>query len=110
MNTNVTVLLYHQDTGHGLDRRNREEAGDIAPLEDFSDLLSRLLYERERSASWLARHVGVHPSTVCRWLDGTSYPNSIERVSVIMTALSIHDRKLQTRLYQSYRRYLLSRL
>ncbi|NOX62894.1 MAG: helix-turn-helix domain-containing protein [Chloroflexi bacterium] len=57
----------------------------------FSTLLARHLEARERSASWLARRVGVSAATANRWLSGETRPQTPERVIDIARALGITE-------------------
>lgn len=57
----------------------------------FAKLLAEHLRQQDRSASWLAQRLGVHPSTVSRWLDGSTRPDSPEQVMRIADCLGVHD-------------------
>ena len=64
----------------------------------FSELLNRHLQEQDRNGSWLARQIGVHPSTVNKWRSPQDYlrPGSLDSVSRIADALGLEakERKL----------------
>jgi hypothetical protein len=55
----------------------------------FSDLLNKYLQQEERSASWLARKVEVHRSTVSRWIDGSTHPDTPDKVIKISRYLHL---------------------
>jgi transposase-like protein len=69
----------------------------------FADLLAELLLVHDRSMSWLARQIGVHPSTVSRWIDGICYPASLHGVDDILKAFNITDAKAEKALMRAYR-------
>ncbi|MEZ4720085.1 MAG: helix-turn-helix domain-containing protein [Caldilineaceae bacterium] len=56
---------------------------------DFSVLLNQYLNDRDRTAAWLARQLGVNRATVSRWLNGTTVPRHADAVRDIATALSL---------------------
>lgn len=58
---------------------------------DFADLLNHYLTSRDRSASWLAQRVGVHPGTVGRWLNQGARPGSPELLAQIADVLAVYD-------------------
>lgn len=58
---------------------------------DFADLLNRYLTSRDRSASWLAQRLGVHPGTVGRWLNQGARPGSPELLAQIADVLGVFD-------------------
>ena len=59
---------------------------------DFAALLSsHLVRANDRSASWLARKLGVHPSTVNYWQNGRSRPKDPETIVRIADILGIHE-------------------
>lgn len=58
---------------------------------DFADLLNHYLTSRDRSASWLAQRVGVHPGTVGRWLNQGARPGSPELLAQIADVLGVYD-------------------
>jgi DNA-binding transcriptional ArsR family regulator len=76
---------------------------------DFADLLAHLLHDAERSASWLARRLQVHPSTVSRWLDGTAFPASLCGVDDILYVLNITDAQMERDLTRAYRNHKRNR-
>ena len=57
----------------------------------FSELLSRYLRDRDRSASWVAARLRVHPATVSRWANGDTQPRDPETVGRIADVLGVHD-------------------
>jgi hypothetical protein len=71
--------------------------------EEFADYLNHLLLDADRSASWLARRLRVAPSTVSRWLDGTTQPNSLMRVEAILDILKIRDEHIRCAILEAYR-------
>lgn len=58
----------------------------------FSELLSRYLRDADRSASWVAARLRVHPATVSRWVNGDTLPRDPETVGRIADVLGVHDR------------------
>lgn len=70
---------------------------------DFADLLAQLLRDEDRSASWLARRLQVHPSTVSRWLDGSAFPASLCGVDDILYIFNITDAQIERDLTRAYR-------
>ena len=57
---------------------------------EFGRLITTYLHDQERSASWLATRLGVHPSTVANWQNGANRPKSPELVIRIADILGIH--------------------
>lgn len=57
----------------------------------FGELLARFLQERDRSASWLAQRLKLHPSTISRWLSNETTPDSPYTVRQIADVLGIRD-------------------
>lgn len=62
----------------------------VATTNFFSEIINRQLQEQERSYTWLARRLGVAPSTVSRWVDGYTRPHSPEQVIRLTDILHIH--------------------
>ena len=60
-----------------------------SPTSDFSVLLNQYLNNRDRTAAWLARQLGVNRATVSRWLNGTTVPRHADAVRDIATALAL---------------------
>lgn len=58
---------------------------------EFAKLLNRYMEERERSASWLAKKLGIHASTVGRWRQGETLPKGQGTVDAILDVLEIKD-------------------
>ncbi|MCB0062984.1 MAG: tetratricopeptide repeat protein [Caldilineaceae bacterium] len=54
---------------------------------EFSRLLNDYLAQTDRSPTWLARQLGVNPSTVTRWLNHSTRPANPELVVQIADAL-----------------------
>jgi len=57
--------------------------------EAFATLLNQHLQRSDRSASWLARRLKVTPSTVTRWLNNETHPESLAMIVEIADALAI---------------------
>lgn len=55
----------------------------------FAELLNHYLREQDRTVSWLAGRLGVHASTVSRWSDGVTRPDSPETVVRIADCLHV---------------------
>lgn len=59
---------------------------------NFATLLNHYLYQADaRSASWLARKLELHPSTVNKWLNGNSRPRTPEVIIRIADILTVYD-------------------
>jgi transcriptional regulator with XRE-family HTH domain len=59
---------------------------------NFATLLNHYLHQvDDRSASWLARKLELHPSTVNKWLNGNSRPRTPEVIIRIADILHVHD-------------------
>ncbi|MBX3051135.1 MAG: hypothetical protein KF753_06670 [Caldilineaceae bacterium] len=58
---------------------------------EFAALLNQYLASQDRSASWLAQRVGVHPGTVGRWLNQGARPGSPELLVQIADLLGVHN-------------------
>ena len=57
---------------------------------EFAELLTDHLRRADRTASWLAKRLGVHPATVGRWLEGSTRPDSPQTVQRIADCLGLH--------------------
>lgn len=55
----------------------------------FAELLNQYLREQDRTVSWLAGRLGIHASTVSRWSDGVTRPDSPETVVRIADCLHV---------------------
>lgn len=64
----------------------------------FTRILNQKLLEQERSATWLAKHLGLHPGTVNRWLNQELRPATAEHVVRIADLLCIQETKERQRL------------
>ena len=59
---------------------------------NFATLLNHYLNQADgRSASWLARKLELHPSTVNKWLNGNSRPRTPEVVIRIADVLAVYN-------------------
>jgi hypothetical protein len=47
---------------------------------EFSNLLNSYLQREDLPANWLAKKVGVHRSTIARWLDGSTHPDTPDKI------------------------------
>lgn len=63
----------------------------MADSQEFGDLISQYLLDRDRSASWLARRLEISPSTVSKWQSADSRPKDPNVVIRIADVLGIHD-------------------
>lgn len=59
--------------------------------ERFSALLNGYLNRQDRSSAWLAQRLSIHRSTVSRWLNGETRPDSPENVRALADALHIRE-------------------
>ena len=60
---------------------------------EFTHILNQQLLAQERTATWLAHRLGLHPGTVNRWLNQDSRPATPELVARIVDLLRIHQAK-----------------
>lgn len=60
---------------------------------EFTRLLNQQLLAHERTATWLAHRLGLHPGTINRWLSQNLRPATPEIVIRIADLLSIHSPK-----------------
>lgn len=65
----------------------------------LGQLLLRHLGRQERSAAWLAAALGVHRSTVGRWINGESRPRDAAAVRAVARVLRVSEREELRRLY-----------
>lgn len=56
----------------------------------LAEQLSQWLQHEERSASWVANRLEINPSTVNRWVNGETRPNSPEEVLRLCDVLGLH--------------------
>ena len=54
---------------------------------DFTRILNQKLTEQERSATWLAKRLDLHPGTVNRWLNQELRPATPELVARVAALL-----------------------
>lgn len=64
-----------------------------------------VLFEKKRTAKWLAQQLNVTPSTVSKWCTNTSQPG-IECLLKIVDLLEVDIKEL---LVREYKAYLLSK-
>ena len=55
----------------------------------FGELLAAHLEEQERADNWLAKKIGVHRSTVSRWLNGGTHPDDPRKIEDISRYLHL---------------------
>ena len=69
---------------------------------EFASLLNHHLQRADqRSASWLARKLQLHPSTVTKWLNGDSRPRRPEVVIQLADILQIYSAEERQKLLQA---------
>lgn len=68
---------------------------------EFARLLAHYLAEEDRTASWLARELGVAASTVGHWLNDLWRPDSPERVIAICHLLRVYERQARQALLEA---------
>lgn len=61
--------------------------------DEFARLLNEYLDTLDRTPTWLAGRLGVHPSTVNRWCNGEYLPGDPNHVTRAADILGIHDEK-----------------
>lgn len=69
-------------------------------LEEFAQILIQQLNKLDRSPSWLAKQLGIYPSTVMRWLSHETRPNDPEAVIGIANALGIREEEMRRRMLE----------
>lgn len=57
---------------------------------EFAEQLNTYLHSQDRTASWLAHRLAIHPGTVGRWLNQGTRPGSPELIVRIADLLGIH--------------------
>lgn len=67
----------------------------------FSELLSEHLRVRDRSPTWLARQLRLHPSTVTRWFNEKTRPGDRAILSRIADLLALDDLSQQQALFEA---------
>ena len=72
-------------------------------MEDINRI-KMVLFEKKRTARWLAGEMGVTPSTVSKWCTNTSQPD-LATILKIADLLEVDIRELFVR---EYKQYLLS--
>lgn len=73
-------------------------------MEDINRI-KMVLFEKKRTARWLASEMGVTPSTVSKWCTNTSQPD-LATILKIADLLEVDIRELFVR---EYKQFLLSR-
>lgn len=71
-------------------RRGDDKLLPMDYFPDFSHLLTQYLAQNDRTSSWLARRLAVHPSTVNRWLNHATRPATPEVVMRLADVLGVH--------------------
>src|SRR5262249_11966493 len=69
------------------------EVNGMSTYPQFGELLNQQLTQMDRSPSWLARQLGISPSTVGRWLNDGARPASPEIVVRISDLLGIFSER-----------------
>lgn len=73
-------------------------------MEDINRI-KMVLFEKKRTARWLARQLGVTPSTVSKWCTNTSQPD----VACLLTIADLLEVDIKELLVREYKSYLLSK-
>ena len=74
-------------------------------MEDINRI-KMVLFEKKKSARWLAGEMGVTPSTVSKWCTNSSQPD-LATILKIADLLEVDIRELFVR---EYKQYLLSKI
>lgn len=82
----VFVCGWGAETLHNVQRKQQMDAYPA-----FAQLLNQYLQAQERTPTWLAKRLGVNPSTVNRWLNFDSRPGTPDTVARIADILGIHS-------------------
>ena len=69
-------------------------------MEDINRI-KMVLFEKKRTARWLAEQMGVTPSTVSKWCTNTSQPD-LSTILKIADLLEVDIRELFVREYKQY--------
>ncbi len=64
-----------------------------------------VLFEKKRTAKWLAEQLNVTPSTVSKWCTNTSQPG----IECLLRIADLLDVDIKELLVREYKDYLLSR-
>ncbi len=60
--------------------------------ERLIEILDKYLARQDRSISWLARELELHPATVTRWAGGHSYPSKPDYFAAMIDLLNIDEK------------------
>jgi transcriptional regulator with XRE-family HTH domain len=74
-------------------------------MEDINQI-KMVLFEKKKTARWLAGEMGVTPSTVSKWCTNSSQPD-LATILKIADLLEVDIRELFVR---EYKQYLLSKI
>ena len=69
-------------------------------MEDINRI-KMVLFEKKKTARWLASEMGVTPSTVSKWCTNSSQPD-LATILKIADSLKVDIRELLVREYKSY--------
>ncbi|MCL4832771.1 MAG: hypothetical protein KJZ86_10030 [Caldilineaceae bacterium] len=72
-----------------------------ANKDEFARLLNRRLNLRGQSGRDLARRLKVHPSTVARWRNGETLPETVETIQMLLDRLAVHDKEERRAFYDA---------
>ena len=72
-------------------------------MEDINRI-KMVLFEKKRTARWLAEQLGVTPSTVSKWCTNTSQPD----VACLLKIADLLEVDIKELLVREYKNYLLS--
>ncbi len=72
-------------------------------MEDINRI-KMVLFEKKRTARWLAEQLGVTPSTVSKWCTNTSQPD----VACLLKIADLLEVDIKELLLREYKNYLLS--
>ncbi len=84
-------------TNHYLCRNNLQDMEDI-------NRIKIVLFEKKKTARWLAGELGVTPSTVSKWCTNTSQPD----VASLLKIADLLEVDIKELLVREYKQYLLS--
>lgn len=73
----------------------------MLPQAGFDELLNAHLAAADRSMRWVAQQLDVDPSTVSRWSNGYTTPQTAEMVSRLADVLTVYDTRERMKLMEA---------
>ena len=95
----MIISQFHEE----IENKSLPLCNKLYNMEDINRI-KMVLFEKKRTARWLAEQLGVTPSTVSKWCTNTSQPD----VACLLKIADLLEVDIKELLVREYKNYLLS--